>query len=138
MYIIGGFFISRDKQRKEVRSLSSKRRIKIRRGKFYIYYPNGSHPSLIFSKNKRKNRYDAIVFGTTPGRHRIKLDHPMSPNVEMSVVQTRPVRGVRSDFGDKEVIGLYINKDDKIKIEIIKRRKPKKSAKYKKQQNSKI
>ena len=117
--------------------MSRKRREKIRRGKFYIYYPNGCHPSLVFRKNKRKNMYDAIVFGTTPGHHRIKLNYPIASDVHMSVVQSKPVRGVRSDFSSREFVGLFINKADKIMIEIIKRRKPTESSKYKKYKNSK-
>ena len=117
--------------------MSRKRREKIRRGKFYIYYPNGCHPSLVFRKNKRKNTYDAIIFGTTPGHHRTRLNHPISPRVESSVVRTRPIRGVRSDFGDRELVGFLIDKADKIRIEIIKRKKPEESSKYKKYKRSK-
>lgn len=118
--------------------MSNKRKKKIRRGKFYISYPSGGHPSLIFRKNKRKNMYDAIVFGTTPGHHRIVLSYPISLNIRVSVIHTRPIRGVRSDFGDKELAGLTIHKADKIKLEIVKRKKPEMTRKYKMYKNKKM
>lgn len=39
-------------------------------------------------------------------------------------MHTRPIRGVRLDFGDKELLGLRICKEDKIIIEFIKRKYP--------------
>lgn len=115
----------------------SKKKIKLRRGKFYASYPNGGHPSLIYRKNRRKNRYDAIVFGTSEGKHKTKLDYPISPNVKQSVIHNRPIRGVRSDFGDKEYQGLYVNKKDKPKINLAKRKVPEETRKYRIQKESK-
>ena len=111
--------------------MSKKRKIQLKRGKFYASYPNGGHPALIYKKNKRKNRYDAVVFGTTPGHHRKELNVPISNNVNRSVVQTRPIRGVRSDFGNKELVGLKVDKSDKSSIEVIKRKKQLETRKYK-------
>ena len=66
--------------------MSKKRKIQLKRGKYYASYPNGGHPSLIYRKNKKKNKYDAVVFGTTPGHHKKELDHPISPSVKQSVI----------------------------------------------------
>ena len=112
--------------------MSKKRKNQLKRGKFYASYPNGGHPALIFRKNKRKNRYDAIIFGTTSGHHTTFLKVPIAKNVFQSVVHTRPIRGVRIDFGDRELIGLLISKSDKAKIEVIKRKKPQYTKNYKK------
>ncbi len=111
--------------------MSKRKKIKLLRGKFYIVYSSGSHPSLIFKKNKKKNKYDAVVFGTTEGHHRTKLRHPISPNINQSVVHNRPVRGTRKDFGDKEMIGLSIHKDDKAIINSVKRKTPLETRRYK-------
>jgi hypothetical protein len=111
--------------------VSKKRKTIIKRGKFYASYPNGGHPSLIYSKHRRKNKYDAVVFGTTPGHHRKEMNVPISNNIEKSVVHTRPIRGVRPDFSDKELVGLRIDKSDKTIVEIIKRKKPQETRKYK-------
>lgn len=110
--------------------MSKKRKIQLKRGKYYASYPNGGYPSLIYRKNKKKNKYDAVVFETTPGHHKKELDHPISPSVKQSVIQTRPIRGTRSDFGDRELQGLEINKSDKPKIEMVKRRIPQETRKY--------
>ena len=111
--------------------MSKKRKIKLKRGRYYASYPNGGHPALIYKKNIRKNKYDAVVFGTTPGHHRNELQYPISQNVKKSVIHTRPIRGVRSDFGDKVLEGMRINKVDKPKIKIIERKKPLETRKYK-------
>ena len=115
--------------------MSRKRKHKLYRGKFYTSYPNGGHPALIFRKNKKKNRYDAVIFGTTEGHHRTKLSYPISPNIKQTVVHNRPMRGVRKDFSDKELLGLNINKEDKPVVSLIKRNKPLLSKKYKEKQN---
>ena len=111
--------------------MSKKRKIKLKRGRYYASYPNGGHPALIYKKNIKKNKYDAVVFGTTPGHHRTELNNPISRNVKKSVVHTRPIRGVRTDYGDKELEGMHVNKADKPKIEIVKRKKPLETRKYK-------
>lgn len=110
--------------------MSKKRKIKLQRGKFYVLYPNGCHPSLIFKKNVRKNRYDAIVFGTTLGHHRIKLRYPIASNITISAVHSKPIRGVRSDFGDKEYKGLLVKKEDRAIIKTIKNKNPQETRKY--------
>ena len=107
------------------------KRVKLKRGKYYVSYPNGGHPSLIFRKNKKKNRYDAVVFGTTEGRHRVKLNSPISSKVKQSVVHTRPMRGTRADYGDRDINGLKVSKEDKPIIELVKRRKPQETRRYK-------
>ena len=111
--------------------MSKRKKNKLLKGKFYIVYTSGNHPSLIFKKNKKKNRYDAIVFGTAGGHHRTILQHPISPNVKQSVIHNRPIRGTRRDFGDKELFGLSVNKADKPLIKTVKRKKPLETKSYK-------
>lgn len=111
--------------------MSKRKKVKLLRGKFYIVYVSGNHPSLIFKKSRKKNRYDAVVFGTTGGHHRTALQHPISPNVKQSVIHNRPIRGTRKDFGDKELLGLSIAKVDKPLIKNIKRKKPLETKSYK-------
>lgn len=113
--------------------MSKKRKNKLLKGKFYTAYPVGGHPSLIYKKNKKKNRYDAVVFGTTPGKHRTELNNPISPNVNKSIIHNRPIRGTRKDFGDKELVGLKIHPEDKAKLKVVKRRTPQETNNYKKQ-----
>ncbi len=111
--------------------MSKKRKNKLIKGKFYICYVVGRHPALIYRKNIKRNKYDAVIFGTTYGRHRIILSKPIAENIKCSVVHMRPIRGTRNDFGDRELFGFYINKIDKITIEKIKKKKLLETNSYK-------
>ena len=110
--------------------MSKKRRNQLKRGRFYASYPNGGHPALIYKKNKRKNRYDAVVFGTSPGKHRTYLVIPIGDGIKISVVHNRPIRGTRKDYGDKELTRLKVSKIDKPRIMIIKRKIPQETRRY--------
>ena len=53
------------------------------KGKFYrIKDSNGGHPSKLFQKNTKKNRYWIVRFTSSPGRHRTKLRHQINPKKE--------------------------------------------------------
>ena len=112
----------------------SKNRIKIFRGKFYSNYrTGGGHPSLVFSKNKKKNLYSCVVFDTTDGKHRKPLIHPISDKVDKSFVQNRPLICQKNDFGNHELKNLKINKEDKPRVEWVKRNNPRYTSKTKKE-----
>lgn len=115
----------------------SDKKIKLIKGKFYIIYGAGTHPALIFRKNMRKNKYDAIVFGTTPGKHRTVLEVPISKNVNISIIHNKPIRGTRKDFANKEFLGAKVDKRDKPKIELVKKKKPLETRRYKEYRNKK-
>ncbi len=107
------------------------KKIKLIRGRFYsIYTTGGSHPSLIFKINRRKNKYVVIVFDSSDGRHRTKLVHPISEKVKESYVQNRPLLTTKKDFGNHELQGIAIDKEDKPRIKIVKSRNPRISKKY--------
>lgn len=91
------------------------------KGKFYAVT---GHPGLIIKKNDKKNRYLAVVTGTTRGRHMTKLKVPTEPNVDKSYVKNRPVLGKRKHFGSKELVGMRIHKKDKALIKSIGKRNP--------------
>lgn len=88
------------------------------------FYSVNGHPGYIYWKNDKKNRYMAIVTGTSEGRHKTKLKHPTEKGVIKSFVNNRPVLGKRKHFGSKELKGMKFHKDDKPVINAIKRRKP--------------
>ena len=117
----------------------AKKHFKLLKGKFYAIYTTGcSHSSLIFRKNKRKNKYYILVFDSSSGRHRTKLYHPISENVKVSYIQNRPLIVVKKEFGNHELLGLNISKDDRILLKRIKRRKPRLSRKYKQKNPSRL
>ena len=124
-------------------SKKKRRRIKVLRGKFYTTFHTGrfGHPSLVFRLNRKKNRYWIIVFDTTGRGDRIMLKVPIETTVKASFVHKKPVIASHGDLGDHELVGLKINKIDKPCIELIKRKKPNLTKKYKKyleQKNKKV
>ena len=116
--------------------MSKKRRkkIKILRGKFYTTFHTGrlGHPSLVFRLDRKRNKYWIVVFDTTGRNDRIMLKIPIESTVQASFVHKKPVIASHGDLGDHELVGLKINKIDKPKIELIKRKVPLTTRKYKK------
>lgn len=116
--------------------MSKKRRkkIKILRGKFYTTFHTGrlGHPSLVFKLDRKRNKYWIVVFDTTGRNDRIMLKIPIESTVQASFVHKKPVIASHGDLGDHELVGLKINKIDKPKIELIKRKVPLTTRKYKK------
>ena len=93
----------------------------LEKGRFYSV--NG-HPGFIYWKNDKKNRYRAIVTGTSNGRHKTKLKYPTEPHIKASYVNNRPVEGGRRNFGKKILYGMKFHKDDKPLLNEIKSKKP--------------
>ena len=60
------------------------------------------------------------------------LKIPIESSVKASFVYKRPVIASHGDLGDHELIGLKIDKIDKPRIELIKRKTPLLTKKYKK------
>lgn len=126
-----------------ITSKKKRKRIRIFRGKFYAAFHTGrfAHPSFVFRLDRKKNKYWIIVFDTTGRSDRIMLKIPIESSVNASFVHKKPVIASHGDLGDHELIGLKIDKIDKPKIEIIKRKKPLLTKKYKRyleQKNKKV
>ena len=124
-------------------SKKKRKRIKIFRGKFYTIFHTGrmGHPSLVFRLNRKKNKYWIVVFDTTGRNDRIMLKVPIESSVKHSFVHKRPVIASHGDLGDHELIGLKIDRVDKPRVKLIKRKHPlltKKYKKYLKQKNKKV
>lgn len=102
-----------------------RKKIKILKGRFYTTFHTGQigHTSFVFKLNRRKNKYWIVVFDTTGRSDRIMLQIPIEPSVKRSFVRKKPVIASHGDLGDHELIGLKINKLDKPRIEIVKRKK---------------
>lgn len=82
------------------------------------------HPGLIVEKSDSKNKYKAVVTGTTKGRHMTPLSHSTESRTEMSYVRNKPVEGKRKHFGSKELKGMKPHRDDRTLIRVISKRKP--------------
>ena len=62
----------------------------LEKGRFYSV--NG-HPGYVYWKNDKKNRYKALVTGTSEGRHKTMLKYPTEKGISKSYVNNRPVLG---------------------------------------------
>jgi len=124
-------------------SKKKRNRIRIVRGKFYTTFHTGrlGHPSFVFRLNRKRNMYWIVVFDTTGRNDRIMLKVPIESTVKASFIHKKPVIASHGDLGDHELVGLKIDKVDKPRIEIIKRKKALLTKKYKRyleQKNKKV
>ena len=97
----------------------------LEKGRFYIHSDGrGGHPALLYKKNDKKNEYYIVVFTSSNGPKRKKLKHSIEPEkIKTSFVHNSPVVAKRKDLGRKPLSNIFINKEDKKTIEIIKRKK---------------
>ena len=107
-----------------------KRKDKLEIGKFYYAYWGTKHPAFIYEYDGQIKIYKAIIFGTSWSKHMTKV-HSLTGNRDTEFVRNRPFEGVRSDFGDKELVGFRIDERDYEIIENIKNKETKKSKKAK-------
>lgn len=107
-----------------------KNRIKIEINRFYMVYAGSPHPAFVYEIDKKHKTFKSIKFGTTKAKHMTEI-HSLQTTSLKQFVHNRPFEGVRSDYGDKELVGLSINKLDYPIIEEIKKREPNKSKRAK-------
>ena len=100
-------------------------------GRFYLIFGGKPHPSKIFMYDSKHKTYLSIKFGTTKQKHMTRI-HPIQKGKEEQYVHNRPFEGVKSDYGEKELLGLEVDEQDSEIIELIKRRAPVLTRKAKK------
>lgn len=108
----------------------SRNKNSIRIGGFYMVYAGLPHPALVYEIDKKHKTIRSIKFGTTKAKHMTEI-HSIQKDGNSQFVHNRPFEGVRSDYGDKELLGLTIDPQDEIVIESIKARKPMRSKRAK-------
>ena len=85
------------------------------KGKFYrVKDSNGGHPSKLFRKNTKKNKYWIVRFTSSPGRHRTKLKHQIDPQRDGdSFVINNPTIEKYEEFSSPYPLNnLRVHKDD--------------------------
>ena len=85
------------------------------KGNFYrVKDSNGGHPSKLFRKNTKKNKYWIVRFTSSPGRHRTKLKHQIDPQRDGdSFVINNPTIEKYEDFSSPYPLdNLRVHKDD--------------------------
>lgn len=103
--------------RKRKRKSTYQRRYKkpLIKGKFYrVKDSNGGHPSKLFRKNTKKNKYWIVRFTSSPGRHRTKLKYQIDPQRGGdSFVINNPTIEKYEDFSSPYPLdNLKVHKDD--------------------------
>lgn len=98
----------------------------IKRGKFYWHKDNsikGYHPSYLYKKNERKNKYYLLCFTSSKGKSRTKLNKNINPNsLKDCYIHNNPRISKRNNI-KKEINNYRINKADKTLINKIKKKK---------------
>lgn len=103
------------KRRKRKSTYLRRYRKPLIRGKFYrVSDSNGGHPSKLFRKNTKKNKYWIIRFTSSQGRHRTKLKHQIDPQkAGESFVMNKPTIEKYENFTSAYPLSnLRVHKDD--------------------------
>ena len=109
-----------------------KKKNKLVIGKFYLIYGGSPHPAQIFMIDTKHKTFLSIKFGTTQGKHMVRIHPIQKGRGNEQYAHKRPFEGVRSDYSDKEMLGFAVDDKDYQIIEEIKKRNPMKTSKAKK------
>ena len=94
----------------------------LEKGRFYHRSDSkGGHPSLIYEKNDRKNKYKTLVFTSShaEGTKKLKNSIDTSNPKKKYYVHLKIYIGKRRDFGRKVLTRLKVQKEDKTLLKII-------------------
>lgn len=98
----------------------------IKRGRFYWHKDNSikyQHPSYIYKKNDKKNKYYLLCFTSSKGKRRTKLNRNINKESNKDCyVLNSPRISKRKDIKN-EIYGFRIDKVDKPIINKIKKKK---------------
>lgn len=96
------------------------------KGKFYrIKDSNDGHPTKLFRKNTKKNKYWVVRFTSSPGRHRTKLKHQIDPNRndDSYVINSPIIEKYEQFLSPSPLENLRVHKDDLKTIRQIQKKK---------------
>lgn len=94
----------------------------LEKGRFYHRSDSkGGHPSLLYEKNDRKNKYKTLVFTSSHIKGTIKLKRSIDITnpAKKYYVHLKIYIGKRRDFGRKALTRLRVDKEDKTLLRII-------------------
>lgn len=99
----------------------------IKKGKYYWHKDNsikGLHPSYVYKKNDKKNRYNIVCFTSTKGSNRIKLNKNIDPQSNKECYVLKYPQCVKRSSFKKEIIGCKVKDvEDKARIRAISKKK---------------
>lgn len=98
----------------------------IKRGKFYWHRDDsikGKHPSYVYKKNDKKNKYYLLCFTSSKGKRRTKLNKNIDLNSNKDCYVLNTPRISKRNSIKNELINFKIDKADKTLIKKIKKKK---------------
>lgn len=99
----------------------------IKKGKYYWHYDNSvkkKHPSYVYKKNDKKNKYNIVCFTSSAGKSRSKLNRNINPKVNDDCYVLNNPRIVKRKSLSNDLNGYKVtNYRDKAKIKYIARKK---------------
>lgn len=100
---------------------------KILKGKYYDHYDDSikkRHPSYVYKKDDKKNKYNIVCFTSSVGKHRIKLYENIDSNSNKDCYVLKSPRVVKRNSLGKELVGYKVkNIRDRAIIKIIQKKK---------------
>ena len=100
-----------------------KGKIKLKIGRFYNVRDGSDkgHPGKVFNIDYQNGEYDSIVTETTYRKGLISIK-PTDEMARKSFIKSRPFKGTRNDYGDKEYSNMQFDENAYLKAEKVKKR----------------
>lgn len=99
----------------------------IKKGKYYWHYDNSikkKHPSYVYKKNDKKNKYNIVCFTSSVGKSRTKLNKNINPNSNDDCYVLNSPRIVKRKSLSNELVGYKVTDyRDKARIKYIANKK---------------
>lgn len=99
----------------------------IKKGKFYWHKDSsikGLHPSYVYKKDDKKNKYNIVCFTSSKGRRRKKLNKNINPNSNDDCYVLNNPQIVKRKSFTHELVGYKVtNHQDKARIKYIANKK---------------
>lgn len=99
----------------------------IKKGKFYWHYDDSikkRHPSYVYKKEEKKNKYNIVCFTSAFGKSRTKLNKNIDPNSNDDCYVLNSPRIVKRKSFGYELVGYKVtDHQDKARIKYIAKKK---------------
>lgn len=99
----------------------------IKKGKYYWHYDSSikkKHPSYVYKKNDKKNRYNIVCFTSSVGKSRTKLRKNINPKSNDDCYVLNSPRIVKRKSLSDELVGYKVTDyKDKARIKYIANKK---------------
>ena len=83
----------------------------IKKGRYYMHKDSSKyhvHPSYVYKKNDKNNRYNIVTFTSSKGKNRIKLNKNINPNSNKDCYVLKNPRIVKRKSFGRELVGYKV------------------------------